>query len=118
MLRLLVDESSGRKLFNLLKTFYDVVFAGDFLRGCPDDEVLRFAEKENRILITDDKDFGELIFRLGEPSKGVILLRMQTTDSKKRFTILKNILDKIEGFDGKFIVLTEKQARIREKKVK
>ncbi|MEA1924401.1 MAG: hypothetical protein U9M95_00870 [Candidatus Altiarchaeota archaeon] len=36
---------------------------------------------------------------------------MQTTDPKKRFTLLNNILDKIEGFDGKFIVLTKKTCK-------
>ncbi|MEA3254233.1 MAG: DUF5615 family PIN-like protein [Candidatus Altiarchaeota archaeon] len=113
MLRLLVDESSGRRLFNLLKSSYDVVFIGDVMQGCPDVEVLRFAEKENMVLITDDKDFGEFIFRLGKPSKGVILLRMRTTDLEKRFMLLKNILGRFDSFDRKFIVLTEKSARIR-----
>ncbi len=114
MLRLLVDESSGRRLFNLLKSFYDAIFVGDIMSGCSDVRVLRFAGKENRILITDDKDFGELIFRLGKPSRGVILLRMQTTDPEIRFTLLKGILDRFDNFDKKFIVLTEKSARIRE----
>ncbi|MEA1924402.1 MAG: hypothetical protein U9M95_00875 [Candidatus Altiarchaeota archaeon] len=45
MLRLLADESCGRGLFNLLKSSYDVVFVGDAMRGCPDDEVLRLQKR-------------------------------------------------------------------------
>lgn len=78
-LKFLIDECTGRRLAILLKNAeYDVVFVGDWKPSASDEEVLRKAEEENSILITDDKDFGELIFRLSKPSKGVILLRTST----------------------------------------
>ena len=75
-LKFLIDECTGRRLAILLKNAgYDVVFVGGWKHSASDEEVLRKAEEGDRILITDDKDFGELVFRLGSPSKGVILLR-------------------------------------------
>jgi predicted nuclease of predicted toxin-antitoxin system len=87
--KFLVDECTGKRLAKLLeKAGFDVVFVGDWKPSATDDEVLEKAEKDDRILITDDKDFGELIFRLGRPSKGVILLRLSTTDPMKGFQVL------------------------------
>ena len=76
-LKFLVDESSGKKLFNhLVECSYDAKFVTEILPGANDEKVLELAEKENRILITNDKDFGELVFRLNRPSFGTILLRL------------------------------------------
>ncbi len=49
--------------------------------------------------ITDDKDFGELVFRLGKPSNGVILIRTSTTNPKKRFELLKILLNTVDVRD-------------------
>lgn len=115
MLKFLVDESSGKKLFSfLLKNGFDVKFVTDIIPGASDKKVLEFAEKENRILITNDKDFGELIFRLNKPSSGVILLRLKNDSPKNR---QKYIINLIEGLSSKlkssFAVVTEGRTRIR-----
>ena len=75
-----------------------------------DEDILTKAENEGRIVITNDKDFGELIFRLGKPSSGVILLRTLTIDLNEKFNLVKGVLDKAKG---KFIVVKEGQIRIR-----
>ncbi|MBI2045239.1 DUF5615 family PIN-like protein, partial [Candidatus Pacearchaeota archaeon] len=63
--KFLVDESSGFKLYKfLLERGFNVKFVGEIMPSASDENVLYFAEKEKRILITNDKDFGELIFRL------------------------------------------------------
>ncbi|MHA1210228.1 MAG: DUF5615 family PIN-like protein [Candidatus Freyarchaeota archaeon] len=111
-MKLLVDESTGKKLAALLATEYDVLFVGDILGSATDEEVLEFAEKEERILVTDDKDFGRLVFMLGKPSSGVILLRTSTTNAKKRFKILREVLRTL-NVRGKFIVVREDRVRIR-----
>ncbi|MDI3502250.1 MAG: hypothetical protein PWR09_374, partial [Archaeoglobi archaeon] len=52
-LKFLVDECTGRRLAILLKNAgYDVVFVGDWKSSASDEEVLRKAEEEDRILIT------------------------------------------------------------------
>lgn len=112
-LRFLVDECTGKRLADLLeKAGYDVVFVGEWKLAASDDEVLRKAEEEDRILITDDKDFGELVFRLGKPSKGVILLRMSTTDPAKRFQLLMKVLRSVDVRE-KFVVVRDDIVRIR-----
>lgn len=111
-MRFLVDESSGRALANLLKKArYDVLFSRDVLPASDDEKILEFAEAEKRVLISDDRDFGELIFRLNRPSNGVIFLRTLTTDPNKIFEMIKDILDKAEG---KFIVVREGRIRVKE----
>jgi predicted nuclease of predicted toxin-antitoxin system len=58
----------GKRLATLLvEAGYDVIFVGDWKPSSSDEEVLSKAEGEERILITDDKDFGKLIFRLEKP---------------------------------------------------
>lgn len=49
-----------------------VVWVGDFLKDPGDEAIIRLAFKENRILITLDKDFGELAVFRGEPHCGII----------------------------------------------
>lgn len=83
------------------------------MRSAPDDKILAFAEKENMIILTGDKDFGELIFRLKKPAKGVILFRALTTDPEKLFELAKGALGKSKG---KFIVVEEGRIRVRKLK--
>jgi len=115
MNKFLIDECIGRKLYQaLLEKDYDVKFVTEFMKGSTDNEVLTFAEKENRVLITNDKDFGELIFRLKMPSSGVILLRLKNNHAinKINYTLyaIKNFEDKLST---NFIVVSEKQIRVR-----
>ena len=112
-MRFLIDESTGRKLAGIIKQAgYNAVFSFDILGRTSDEELLKFAEKKKYVLISDDKDFGELIFRLNKPASGVIFLRM-AKHPKKRFAAIKGILDKAEG---KFIVVKEGQIKIRDLK--
>jgi predicted nuclease of predicted toxin-antitoxin system len=76
--------------------------------------VLAYAEKEGRILITNDKDFGELVFRLRRPADGVILLRLKKDNPTRRAKYVFSLLGKLHTeLSGRFIVLTEKGYRIR-----
>ena len=117
-MKFLIDESSGRKLFLFLKEKgFDVKFVAEIIPRVSDKEVLEFSEKENRILVTNDKDFGELIFRLNQPSFGVILLRLNLDTPKNRqnyvLAVIKRFSDRLEG---SFIVVTEGKVRIRKLK--
>lgn len=110
-MRFLIDESLGSRFAKLLsREGYNVLFVGDIMRGTSDENVLSFAEKENLVLIAEDKDFGELVFRQKKPTRGVILLRASTINPEKLFEMANDVLDKAEG---KFIVVKEGQIRIR-----
>lgn len=115
MLKFLIDNSSGKKLATALKNQrYDVIYAGDILSDAEDEEVLEKAEKEGRILITNDKDFGELIFRHKKPSSGVILLRLKIDFPNNRIRILGVLIKKFgTRLKKRFIVVSEDKFRIK-----
>ena len=110
-MKFLIDANLGRKFTELVsKAGYDAVFINDLLRNASDGDVLILAGRESRIVITADKDFGELIFKFGKSSAGIILFRTSITDPEKRFEMVKGSMDKS---NGKFIVVSEGQVRGR-----
>lgn len=110
-MRFLVDENLGKRFADVMNRHgYSSLFVGDVIRSAPDEKILSFAEKENLVVVTDDKDFGELVFRLKKPAKGVILFRTFTTNPERLFEIAKGVLGKAKG---NFIVVEEGRMRIR-----
>jgi predicted nuclease of predicted toxin-antitoxin system len=79
-MKFLLDQSTDARLLPYLKQLgHDVTrISSNYPHSIPDKEVLSIAQREKRILITDDRDFGELIFRLQLPHAGVIFLRLGT----------------------------------------
>jgi predicted nuclease of predicted toxin-antitoxin system len=70
------DESCARPVIQALrKAGHDVLAIAEIARGATDDQVLERALKEKRVLITEDRDFGELVYARGRSSPGVILVR-------------------------------------------
>jgi predicted nuclease of predicted toxin-antitoxin system len=70
------DESCARPVIQALREAgHDVVAVAEIARGATDDQVLELALKEKRVLITEDRDFGELVYARGRSSSGVILVR-------------------------------------------
>ncbi len=114
-MKFLIDESSGRKLFSfLLSREYDVRFVSDTMPGALDRDVLAFAEKEGRILITNDKDFGELIFRLKMLSHGVILLRLKDERTRNKIYYLNYLITNYsDRLENHFTIIKEGKIRIR-----
>ena len=84
------------------------VFAKDLIPLSLDDEILSKAENEKRVVITNDKDFDELVFWSRRTAIGITIIRTWATDSKKRFELVKDVLSEAEG---KFIVVREGQVR-------
>jgi len=79
-----------------------------------DDSVLKYASSIEAILITEDKDFGELVFRLRKPNHGVILLRLGGVTINERNNKLLEVLQKFNGkFTRKFTVITSDKIRIK-----
>lgn len=111
-MRFLVDECTGKKLCLLLEEKgHNMFFVGDIMPSAPDKEVIKKAADENRVLITDDKNFGEVVFKLGRPTKGVILLRIDPVP-KKRIEAITHLLKNYRVRD-RFIVLKEGAVRSR-----
>jgi predicted nuclease of predicted toxin-antitoxin system len=53
---------------------HDVIWCGDWAKDPGDQEILAYALREQRVLITQDKDFGELAIVRGHPHAGIVRL--------------------------------------------
>lgn len=78
-MRFLADESCDFSIVRALRDAgHDVVAVAEQSGGIPDDEVIELARADNRVLLTEDKDFGQLVFSALAGSAGVILIRYPT----------------------------------------
>ncbi len=88
-MRFLVDECTGPAVAQWLRSQnHDVVSIFDEIRGADDRKVIQKAFEQNRILITNDKDFGELVFREKKPHKGVVLLRLEDERTAHKIAVV------------------------------
>jgi|SRR3989338_2652358 len=119
MLKFLVDESTGKKVAILLKEKgFDISYCGDYSPGALDEEILNKAKIDKRILITNDKDFGEFIFKAGRVSRGVIFLRLKVDKPANRAKLVLELINKFgEKLDKNFVVVSEGRVRIRPLKI-
>ena len=114
-MRFLMNENvSGTVIRTLRRRGHDVLSAKESMQGESDPAILERARREGRLLVTHDKDFGELAFRSHLPAEcGVVLFRLggRAPDADNR-----RILEVIEGREewaGHFAVVTDDQIRIR-----
>lgn len=76
----MADENLDAPIVNRLRQDgHFVLYVMELEPGISDDDVLDIASKEGCLLITSDKDFGELVFRLQRITAGVILVRLAGT---------------------------------------
>lgn len=113
-MRFLVDECTGPAVARWLRgAGHDVLSIYDDARGLDDEAVLARAVAEDRIVITNDKDFGDKVFRLGRPHRGVILLRLDDERAANKKAAIERLLAAhSEQLPGRFVVVTERAIRI------
>ncbi|HAK95105.1 MAG TPA: hypothetical protein DCM87_08920 [Planctomycetes bacterium] len=76
--------------------------------------MLEWARANDAILLTDDLDFGELVFRQRRAASGVLLLRMAGLSlARKRAIVLDALNEHGQDLYGRFAVLDLRQLRIR-----
>ncbi len=112
-MRFLVDECTGSKVAQWLRNENHEVFSVfDEARGMTDEEVLMKAFAETRILITNDKDFGEMVFRERRNHHGVIFLRLDDERAANKIEVLRRLLESYsEKLPEEFVVATETKVR-------
>jgi predicted nuclease of predicted toxin-antitoxin system len=113
--RFLVDASSDARHVPQLRSFgHDVTRVGtEYPASMKDRDILALAHREQRILITDDRDFGELVFRLRQPHAGVIYLRLDTTRFEVRARRIEEVLARHADDLDQFLVVTTDSVRVR-----
>ena len=114
-----MDECTGVAVANHLRAGgHDVLVVAETMRQAKDHTVLTRAADEQRILITNDKDFGELVFRQGFSHHGVLLLRLKDDSSANRVRVVKAVLGQYgDLLKTNFLVASETQVRIRRRKL-
>lgn len=76
-MQFLADESCDAIIVHKLRELgYDVTYIAELTPGIEDDEILQKALQEERLLLTEDRDFCELVFRDKQPTYGIILVRI------------------------------------------
>ena len=112
-MRFLVDECSGPKLAGWLSgEGHEVFSVFDQARGADDDFVILKAFDEDWILITNDKDFGEKIYRERHPHHGVILLRLRDEGTASKINVMRNLLATYSNrLPNQFVVVSESRIR-------
>lgn len=114
-MRLLADENfPGPAVDALRDRGHDLVWARTEMPGSTDESLLAFAQRENRIVLTQDKDFGELAFHYGLAATcGVILFRLHLTSPEAAARRMRAALDERDDWTGLFAVIEEGRTRIR-----
>lgn len=80
----------------------------------PDHTILRLAVDESRIVVTMDKDFGEMVYREGQAHAGVLLLRLEEATSEEKVLVVAQIVqDHGDKLEGRFSVYQSGRLRIR-----
>jgi len=112
--RFLLDEGLPFRLAAFLTSEgHDVVACGaDYPHALTDRQILAIAFGEQRIVLTNDKDFGDLIFRDGLPHAGVILFRLGYVPIDVRIALLRQTLtDHADRMDH-FVVISPGGSRV------
>lgn len=113
-MRFLIDECTGPRVASWLREQgHDVVSVYESCRGASDEAILQRATTEGRVLITYDKDFGEMVFREKQAHQGIILLRIERLGTTHKIDVLRQIIERYgEQLLKMFIVATSHQVRI------
>jgi predicted nuclease of predicted toxin-antitoxin system len=97
----------------LRKAGHDVVAISEVAPGATDDQVLERALRERRVLITEDRDFGELVYARRRSSAGVILVRFHSRARLAKAAVIVETISKLSTrLENTFTVLEPGRVRI------
>ncbi len=114
-MNLLADESVDRQIVERLRQGgHDTLYVAELSPSITDDEVLQQANNRGAMLVTADKDFGELVFRHGRVHTGVVLLRLAGLPATvKAETVAQVFQERAAELQGAFSVISPGVIRIR-----
>lgn len=116
-MRLLADEGVDKPIVDALRNEgFDVVYILETNRGVDDAFILRLADEDKRVLLTQDKDFGELVFRMQQAHYGVVLIRLEGHPPLIKAQIVSKIfVDYTDQLKEAFTVIQPNLIRIRKR---
>ncbi len=112
--QIVADESVDFRIVTQLRELGFTVYSiAEETPSITDKSILLIAVEKNALLITEDKDFGELVFRLQFQHHGILLIRLQ--DSENRIiSVVTTIRNHYEEMLNKFSVIDSNKLRIKE----
>jgi predicted nuclease of predicted toxin-antitoxin system len=112
---LLADESVDRQIVDRLRRDgHAVQYVAELEPGIPDDVVLDLANQGADVLLTADKDFGELVFRQRRVASGILLVRLAGLSPVRKAEVVASAVNQHSGeLPGAFAVLMPGSFRIR-----
>lgn len=111
----LADENVSRLVIESLRLAgCDVMSVSETRAGASDHEVLAAAEREGRILITEDRDFGELVVRQRLGVRGVILLELDRLSNVAEAALVTDVATAhADKLAGNLLVIEPGRVRVR-----
>jgi len=111
--RFIADVNIEKRIVLFLRSSgHDVLWIPEYDCRLTDEQLLALAVDQGRILLTNDKDFGSLVFLQKKLSCGIVLFRIQDQNVRVKITILKNMLLRYQyKFSGCFVTIARKRIR-------
>lgn len=112
---IVADESVDFRIVEVLRDNGISVFSiAENNPSISDAEVLTIAVEHNALLLTEDKDFGELVYRFGMKHCGILLIRLIASSSEQKAEITRSVLNQYaDELKNVFAVLDERRLRLR-----
>lgn len=116
-MRVVADEDVAAQIVEALRADgHEVTYLAELAPSTEDPVVLSWANTASSLLITSDKDFGELVYRSGEQTCGVLLLRLHQLQVPTRAALVASVLrQRGSELSRSFAVLTPAVLRVRPK---
>ena len=111
---IIADESCDFNLVRALrKAGHEVTAIAEISPRADDQDVLKMAVRHRGILLTEDKDFGQLVYAHGQKTTGVVLLRFPISARKQvSMDLVKLAMEQGERLIGCFVVVQPGRIRI------
>ncbi|MFI5201696.1 MAG: DUF5615 family PIN-like protein [Candidatus Kapaibacterium sp.] len=117
-MKIVADENVDRRIIERLRAEgHSVSAIVEEMQSSPDPGVLAFSLESKSLLITEDKDFGELVFHKKQAQFGTLLVRLEGVPRKKRIDLVCDLIaERGDELINAFSVLTPYSIRIRDMK--
>lgn len=114
-MKFLADENMEWAVVETIRAFgYDVLAAHHDLTGTTDEKLLEIAFLNDRILVTNDTDFGNLVFYRKQAAAGIILMRFLNENTSLKCKMIEHLLKHhANKLKNHFTVVSEQQIRIK-----
>lgn len=113
-MRLVADESCDfTVVIGVRDAGHDVVSVTEQMPGVEDEKVIELAASERRLLLTEDKDFGQLVFAAAKENSGVILIRYPASArSTLAQEVVKLLAERADELYSRFVVMEPGRIRV------